>query len=448
MQKLILFLSLYLATSLLSATLSNKPIKSSLIVYNDGIGLVHEKRTLYIKKGEKEIVYKGVASTINTDSINITLPSSVTLYSQQYRFDKLTLNKLLDAHIGKKVLLKGKIYKNKIVTLLSYNASNALIKDKNNMITSINTSDIKFKSIPNSLLTKPSLIWNVDIKKTLKTTLDIDYLIKNLSWKSNYILNIHKNNADLKGWITINNHSGKAYKDTTLYVLAGDINRISPSKQRRKIYAKNITLTQNNSPMATQQTYEGYHFYTIPFRVNLANNEKTQIKFISQHNIAIKRTYISNLSNPLYVHSESQHSVSQYIELEKLDAVLPKGIIRTYSKLEDKNILLGENHISHTPKATPIKLKLGTNFDLKVKQTIKNRNDDKNYFDVTIVYKINNNSKTKKYIELLVPFNKQKTSSIKTSKHYSFKYGNKISFKIPVDAQDYISFNVNFRSKR
>ncbi|NPA60646.1 MAG: hypothetical protein GXO30_09345 [Epsilonproteobacteria bacterium] len=447
MQKLILTSFFLLSSSLFSSILSTKPIESSLIVYNGGIGLVHEKRDLRINRGDKEIIYRGVASTINTDSINITLPSSIKLYSQQYRFDKLTLGKLLDAHIGKKVVYKKKDTAKQMVTLLSHNSSNALVKDSYNMIISINTNDIKFKSIPTSLLTKPSLVWNIDAKQTLKTKMQIDYLIKNLSWKSDYILNLHDDEADLEGWITIDNHSGKAYKNTTLNVLAGDINRVHKPHVER-MYRKNIALMQSNSPSVSHRSYEGYHFYSIPFKVNLANNEKTQIKFITQYDLDVKRTYTANLSNPLYLHSQSKHNVSQYIELQKLDIVLPKGIVRTYSELDGKNILLGENSLSHTPKSTPIKLKIGTNFDIKVKQSIQNRDDNKYYLDATVIYEVKNTSDTQKTVELLIPFNRQKTSTIKTSKPYSFKYGNQISFKINVDEQDRVSFKVNFRSRR
>ena len=438
---------LLLSASMFGATLSQEPQNSSLIVYNGGIALVHEQRALKINKGDKEIVYSGVASTIDTDSVNITLPASIKLYSQQYRFDKLTLYKLLDAHIGKKVVLKKKDAKKQIVTLLSHNGSNALVKDANKMIISANTADIKFSSIPNSLLTKPSLVWNVDAQKTLKTDMQIDYLIKNLSWKSDYILNLDGDKADLSGWITLDNRSGKAYKNTQLNLLAGDINRAyQPRVQRR--YLKSVAMVQDSAPRVVHKAHEGYHFYTVPFKVNLANNEKTQIKFITQNNLNIKRKYRANLSNPLYFNSQAQHSVTQYIELEKLDIVLPKGVVRTYSKLDNKNILLGESSISHTPKDTTIKLTIGKNFDVKVKESIVSRDDDKYYMEATVVYEVKNTSDDEKIIELLIPFNKNKTSTIKTSKPYKFVHGNKLSFKIKVDAEDSVSFKVNFRSKR
>lgn len=92
-----------LSLSAFGAVLGAQPSSNSLIVYNGGIALVHEQRALSTQKSDGSIIYEGVANTIEIDSVNVKLDDSITLYSQQYRFDKLTQKKLLEAHIGKEV---------------------------------------------------------------------------------------------------------------------------------------------------------------------------------------------------------------------------------------------------------------------------------------------------------------------------------------------------------
>ncbi len=108
-----------------SATLSNEIKNGSLIVYNSNLGLVHEERELSLHQSDTSIIYKGVAKSVQTDSINVDISDDVTLYSQQYRFDSLTQEKILQAHIGKKVevrLLRNKNeFKIITATLLAYN---------------------------------------------------------------------------------------------------------------------------------------------------------------------------------------------------------------------------------------------------------------------------------------------------------------------------------------
>ena len=436
--------TLLLCSSAYAATLNN-----SLIVYNGNVGVVHESKKIEIKKSDTSITYEDVASSIETDSVNVKLPDSVTLYSQQYRYDKLTLNKLLDAHIEKalrvRILKDAKNFTIINATLLANNGSNSLVKTDKNKIISVNSRDIIFKTIPSELLTKPSLVWNIKATKDLKTEMEIDYLIKNITWNSNYILNLNEKSADLSGWITIDNRSGKKFTDTSLYVLAGEINRASKQTYRREaMYAKVMV----SSPQVNAEAHEGYHFYTIPFKVNLANNEKTQIKFSDKKSLKFTRKYSAMLTNPLYLRGELKSDVTQYIKLKGLDIALPKGVVRTYSKLHNTSILLGETNIKHTPKETSIELKLGKNFDLKVTQSIVRRDDSKRYYIADLNYLIKNSSDESKTVELLVPFNRNKNSIVKTSQKYEFTKGNLVTFSLRIKANSSKSFKVHFESKK
>ena len=439
----------FISTLLLVSSANSAILENSLIVYNGNVGLVHESKNITVKKSDTTITYEDVASTIETDSVNLKLPDSVKLYSQQYRFDKLTLSKLLDAHIDKavqvRVLKDAKNFEIIDATLLTNNGSNSLVKTKNQTIISVNSRDIIFKTIPRELLTKPSLVWNIKASKNLNTKMEIDYLIKNITWSSDYILNLNEKSANLSGWITIDNRSGKKFSDTSLYVLAGDINRASrPTIRREMIYAKAVS----DSAPVSQEAHEGYHFYTIPFKVNLANNEKTQIKFTEKKSLKVSRKYSATLQNPLYLRGEIKSDVTQYIKLKGLDIPLPKGVVRTYSKLRDTSILLGETNIKHTPKETDIELKLGKNFDLKVSQTILKRDDSQRYYIADVNYRLKNSSDTSKTVELLVPFNRNKNSIVKSSQNYKFTKGNLVTFSVQVKANATKSFKVHFETEK
>jgi hypothetical protein len=294
--------SLLVVSTSFGANLSNKIKNNSLIVYNGNIALVHEERALNVDKNDKEIVYRGVANTIDTDSVNVELPKSISLYSQQYRFDKLSQQKLLNAHINKEVTVRIlKDTKNFIkikAKLLSSNSAYSIVKTKKGEIISVSSRDIIFKTIPNELITKPSLVWNISAKKSLQSKMKIDYIIKNVNWKSNYILNIKNNKADLDGWIAINNRSGKKFTNTKLYVLAGEINR---PQRPQNIYRVAKSMAVESVGDVSQQAYEGYHFYTIPFKVNIANNETTQIKYIDKKKYPYKKKiHLNSLKTKLF----------------------------------------------------------------------------------------------------------------------------------------------------
>ena len=413
--------SLVTSSTLFGVTIDQNSKNNSLVVYSN-IGLVHEQRELNLAEDDNKIIYEGVASSINIDSVNINLPTNVSLFSQQYRYDKLTKQKLLNAHIGKTIDVRVKDNAQNFQTieaiLLSNDGTSSIVKTKDNLIISVENKNIIFKTIPDELITKPSLVWNVKTDSEIQADMSIDYLINRIKWRSNYILNLTKEKAELSGWITIDNNSGKAFKDTNLYLLAGDINRVREHRVQREMVK--MLRVADSSPNISQQAHEGYHFYTVPFKVTLANNEKTQLKFISQKNLDIKREYSSRMNNPNYFRGEIQHNVTQYITLKGLEYPLPKGVVRTYSKLEKTNILLGESSIPHTPKNTTIKLKLGKNFDVKVKETMLNYDDGTWNLDVDIKYSIKNSSDKEKNVEILVPFNKNSGSKVSSDENYRF----------------------------
>ena len=441
-------LSLFSST-LFALTLKPTLSDNSLIVYNSHLGLVHEKRKLHLKKNETQIIYADVASSINTDSVNVSLPKGVRLFSQQYRYDKLTQAKLLDAHIGKtvhaKVLKNAKDYEIIQGKLLSFQGISCLMEHKGQIISVMNNSII-FKKIPQTLLTKPSLIWNIKTQKNINSAISIDYLINQITWKSNYILNLDADEASLVGWISIDNRSGKSFTNTNLHVLAGDLNRAKQAQPNYRVM-KSMAVAAYDSTEVSHQAHEGYHFYSIPFKVTLQNNETTQVKFISENSIPIKRTYTSTMRNPMYLQGQVKHDVTQSIVIKDLDVALPKGVVRTYSSLADTNILLGESNIKHTPKKTDISLKLGKNFDVKVKEKLLNHDKGNWNTDVDVEYTVKNSSDEAKQIKLFVPFNKRDGSEVKSDEQHTFTKGNIVTFIVDVQAQSSKEFKVYYRTK-
>jgi len=450
MRTSLFLLSIVTSTLLSAGTVAEHPTNATLVIYNSNIGLVQEKRAMQLDKGVQALVYNDVARNVITDSVNVTFPKGVTLYSQQYRFDQINAQKLAQAYLGKSVKFYIKtgsdlIYKQGVLLSAS---SQAVIKTAQNEIYTVPTSALIFSSIPKALITKPSLVWNIDAPKASNTTLSMNYLINQISWKSNYVLNLDKNHADLSGWITIDNRSGKAFKDTKLTVLAGDINRASAPVRRQ--YMAKAAMVESVADNVQEVSHEGYHLYKIPFKVNLANNEKSQINFLNIKNIPVKRHYEARLNSPFYANGERKYAVTQSLEISSLEKALPMGTIRSYSKEKETTLLLGESHINHTPQHEKVTITLGKNFDLITKSRMLVNSSDRYFNDVKIAYEVTNRSNASKIVTLLVPFTKRDKgdSSIKTAQRYSWKNGNTLSFKVEVKADSKKSFEVHFRAKK
>lgn len=450
---LCLSIAAFLCSTLHAGTLSPTLKANTLVVYNANMGLVHEERLVTLKKGKQTVHYPDVASTVETDSVNVVFPSGVKLYSQKYKYDKITLQKLLLAHIDKEVEVRvyhsKEEFEGKRATLLSAERR-VLLRLQDGKIIQASADDIVFDSIPETLITQPSLLWDVSSSKHVEGTLGLDYIINNIQWKSDYVFKVDKKSADLSGWITIANNSGKAFEDVSLKVLAGDVSRSYPKReQREQMYAAKVARL-DESDTVREVSHEGYHLYTIPFRVDLADQEKTQIKFIDEKDIAIQRRYAVGLSSPAWLRAEQKHKVDQYIEFKDLSKALPQGTVRTYSGVEGSTVLLGINAIGHTPKKEKISLRIGKNFDLLAQEVSLQRSETKKHYESTIKYKLTNRSDSDKKVELLVPFTKisDLESIVKTEMKYAYKDGNTLEFSVDVKADSTREFIVKYRNRR
>lgn len=435
--------SLLVLSSLCFGASLSEPTNTSLVVYNANRALVHETREVSLDKKDTFIIYDNVANTIDTDSVNVKLPTGVKLISQQYRYDQLSLHKLLEANLNKEVKIKISDHKQQKVTLLS---TSGLVQDQRGEVFSTNVQNIIFDDVPSSLFAKPSLIYNVDVAKDSSGVMELNYLISNISFTSNYTLNIEKNSADLAGWMSVKNNSGKSFQNASLSFLAGDVN--FANKPTPRAYKAMAMMAESDALAVQEQSFSGYHHYKLPFKVDLSDQQTTQVKFLSLEGVKIKRSYIANLQNPLYFRGEQQSSVTQQISFKAPKQPLPSGTMRVYGKLDGESVLLGESQINHTPKNAQVDLNIGKEFDLKVTQTLLQRDEQKHSLYAKLLYTLKNSSKEKKTFTLQVPFEKSNTSKVTSQEKYSYTKGNLVTFIIELKPNTTKQFKVEFQRKR
>src|SRR5215510_15062447 len=83
-----------------------------------------------------------------------------------------------------------------------------------------------FPSVPDSLISKPTLVWTLENRGA--RSIETSYLTRGLNWKADYVavLDSRDKNMDLSGWVTLDNQSGATYRNAKLKLVAGDVNRV------------------------------------------------------------------------------------------------------------------------------------------------------------------------------------------------------------------------------
>ncbi|MES2500083.1 MAG: DUF4139 domain-containing protein [Pseudomonadota bacterium] len=359
----------------------------AVTIYNGDLALVKDTRQVKLKAGLNMLALRDVSARISPETAllrSISAPDSLTLLEQNFDFDLLTPEKLLQKYVGKTVGLLN-IHPTtgeetiEQATVLSAN-NGVVLRVGNRIETGVSTNRIIYDDVPANLRDRPTLVTQFNNKgnnQNADQTLELSYLTGGLAWKADYVaeLNDKENQLDLSGWVTLNNTSGTTYKNAKLQLVAGDVNRVqqSPRAMAMQMRKNDMLMAEAAVPMAEESLLE-YHLYSLDRPTTINDNQTKQVALLSASNVPVKKELVLTGADYYYQgqYGEigSKLKVGVFVEFEnketsKLGMSLPKGILRVYKKDSKGNVqFVGEDNIDHTPKNEAVRLKLGDAFDV------------------------------------------------------------------------------------
>ena len=181
--------------------------------------------------GTVDLEFRDVAAQIQPQTVSIKSLSganALSVLEQNYRYDLLTPQKLLEKHVGKKVrvwrwnekLGKDEPFDAEVLSV----AGGQTVMKIGGEVTYNFPGRIAFQSVPENLMSKPTLVWKLE-SKLAKQKVEATYLTQSLNWRSDYVFVINDADSagDLTGWVTLVNNSGASYKNARLKLVAGDV---------------------------------------------------------------------------------------------------------------------------------------------------------------------------------------------------------------------------------
>lgn len=357
-------------------------------VYNSNLGLVKDTRKIKLPKGkESELRFMDVASYIMPVTVHaksLTAPDQFTILEQNYEYDLMSQQKLLDKYVGKKIkLMEDNQYQDRKsvveATLLSNN--NGQIYQIGDEIYLGYPGYQVLPKIPENLIAKPTLTWLFANNTAGAQDLQVSYLTSNIGWKADYVLVLDKTDAtaDLSGWVTIDNKSGAIYNNAKLKLVAGDVNRVQGNMDKGMRYAKNeAMLMAPGGNQFQEQGFFEYHIYDLQRPTTIKDNQTKQISLLEANGFDAAKEFLvygeQGYFTMQYQEQNPKQKVYVYVKFKnakenRLGMPLPAGIMRLY-KQDDKGALqfIGEDRINHTPKDEEVKLKVGEAFDVVVER--------------------------------------------------------------------------------
>ena len=361
-----------------------------------GYGVVREVRKVKIDN-DQTIRFTDVASGIDPTTVtfeSLTDPNGTSVLEQNYEYDVVSGNKLMEKYLGKEVVIVKRASGNEGVTtytgtLLSSDGATVVLQNPEG-VQVLTRQDITTVTLADAanLITKPTLVWQLDADKAGEHLAKVTYQTSGITWRSDYsiIMNANDTAADVGAWVTILNQSGASYPDAKLKLVAGDVQRVQPQQEFYGIpRAMAMADAAREEKGFQEKSFFEYHLYTLGRPTSIGNNSTKQIElFPSKKDVPVNKTFVyyglpeqmrhwisPEPNRDRNLGTQSNKKVDVYLQMtnsEKngMGIPLPAGRIRVY-KADDADGSLefvGEDVIQHTPKDEKVLVKLGSAFDV------------------------------------------------------------------------------------
>jgi hypothetical protein len=363
----------------------------AVTIYNSDLALVKDARKVRVNNGDNLLAWRDVSARMQPETalLRSVDGKKLTLLEQNFDFDLLTPQKLLEKSVGEAVRvirtqpITGVEFSEQ-ATILAANEG-VVLQFKDRVETGV-PGRLGFGAVPATLRDRPtlSMLFNTEAPVNTgylatnalsETGMELSYLTGGLNWKADYVaeLSSKEDSIDLNGWVTLTNISGTAYPNARLQLIAGDVNRVQPERGRMPQTMMKAMAMADAAPQMQEESLFEYHLYTLDRLTTLLDRQTKQVALLSAQKVKTDKEFRFQGADWYYTgqHGELGRKLkpSVYMEFsnkgDNLGIPLPKGVIRVYKKDgSGRAQFIGEDHIDHTAKGEMIKLKLGEAFDI------------------------------------------------------------------------------------
>jgi hypothetical protein len=482
----------------------------ALTIYNENFAVVRDAIHLDLKPGVNDISYTEATMHLEPDSVVLRDPTGkheLQILEQNFRAEPISQGLLLNYYEGKTIdfevaevengqakkrIVRGKIVRSGYVphqaayqqygwqyaqAQMAYSSPDAdagqpIIEVDGKLMFRLPGEPL-FPSLSNDSILKPTLDWQLNAAEGGPVEAELSYVTDGMSWHADYnVVAPEKGETlDLVGWVTMDNQSGKTFRDAKIKLMAGDVNKLQPNPNGFIGGRGATTRSAANGTPVSEKAFDEYHLYTLERPATLLDRETKQVEFVratgvnsrvlyvydgaqidnnryngwNWENIRNERDYGTQSSPKVWVMREFSNAESNHLGMP-----LPKGRVRFYRSDADGQMeFTGENTIDHTPRDEVIRVATGNAFDLvgERKRTNFKQDNDGHWMDESFEIKLRNHKKETAEIRVVEHLYRWDTWEIREKSDDFIKTDSQtMEFRVHVapDAEKTVAYTVHY----
>lgn len=346
----------------------------SLTVYQQGLGLVRDERTVDLAPGRAELAIRDVSAQLLPGSVALQAQPGLKVDAWRLQEADLSVAGLLQARVGESVAVmhldphSGQPVREEGV-LLAASPEGAVVRlgDRIDLVRPGDPRWLAVAELPAGLNARPALLASVENATRGPQSLEISYLTHGLSWQADYVAVLAEDDGQLQwtAWVGIGNDTDTRYRGARVQLLAGDINQVQDGPfQARAQMAESAALKS--------QARHDYHVYDLGGPLTLEPRERLQRRLLGPRPVPVAREYQVQAAGIAGTAEAEPLPVQVRLLFENsephLGVPLPAGTVRVYGQGSAGPLFLGEDRIDHTTVGGELELTVGRAFDVEARR--------------------------------------------------------------------------------
>ena len=358
----------------------------SVTIYNNDLALVQDTRTLTLPAGRTRQEFPDVSARIRPETVTLAA-AGTSIVEQNFDFDLLTPQKLMDKAVGQTVTLvrtnpQSGAETSERARVLANNGGTIVQVGNRIEVLGSGQGRVVFASLPPNLRARPTLSVTLDSASAGARPVTLNYLSNGFGWQADYValFNEVAGKIDVQGWITLTNTTGTSFANATTLLVAG-VPRSDGSRGTTPRYgnspSRNVPGNRPGTETSAREKLGDFYIYPLKERTTIANAQQKQVSFLDVGGIPAAKAYFYR--NGWLDTSDEAKSVDTVLRFSSsrdggLGDALPAGTVRVYMRdARGQPQFIGESGIPHTPMGSRLALKTGEAFDVKVQPTVVKR---------------------------------------------------------------------------
>lgn len=281
-----------LATASLAQVAQAKDGRSTTVtVYPSNLALIEDTRAIEFAAGRSTIQFPDVSAQIRPETAALSA-DGVTVIEQNFDFDLLTPQKLMEKALGRTV----KIVRTNPGTGVQTEEAATVLSTQQGVVLKVGDhievlrddgvpTRVIFDKVPDNLRARPTLSILAASKRAGSRPATLSYMTGGLTWKADYVASFDERagTLDLQGWVTLTNNTNVAYEDAKVKVAAGAVSsgNLAPATP----YNPNRSNDSGANDRVT--------LFDLPEPVTIADKQAKQIGMVELKGVHADKVYRS-----------------------------------------------------------------------------------------------------------------------------------------------------------